>query len=73
MTTVDGYTRVSTDPQEENTSFEEQERAIRQYCAENGLTVGIIHRENLQAINIGNAKSWKRCGSATATALFKAW
>jgi DNA invertase Pin-like site-specific DNA recombinase len=45
MTTVDGYTRVSTDPQEENTSFEEQERAIRQYCAENGLTVGIIHRE----------------------------
>ena len=45
MTVVDGYTRVSTDPQEENTSFEEQERCIREYCIENGLVLGMIHRE----------------------------
>lgn len=42
---VDGYCRISTDPQEENTSLDEQERAIRQYCADTGLIVGIIHRE----------------------------
>jgi site-specific DNA recombinase len=42
---VDGYTRVSTDPQEQNTSFDEQEACIREYCAENGLTLGMIHRE----------------------------
>ena len=45
MTTVDGYCRISTDPQEENTSLDEQERAIRQYCADHGLIVGMIHRE----------------------------
>jgi site-specific DNA recombinase len=44
-TVVDGYCRVSTDPQENNTSLEEQERCIREYCAENGLVLGMIHRE----------------------------
>ena len=44
-TIVDIYTRVSTDPQDDNTSHAEQERASRQYCAEHGLTVGIVHRE----------------------------
>jgi len=42
---VDGYCRISTDPQEENTSLDEQERCIREYCAEHGLIVGQIHRE----------------------------
>ena len=42
---VDGYCRVSTDPQENNTSFGEQERIIRAYCADHGYTVGMIHRE----------------------------
>jgi site-specific DNA recombinase len=45
MTVVDLYCRVSTDPQDDNTSHEEQERAGRQYCAENGLTVGMVHHE----------------------------
>jgi site-specific DNA recombinase len=45
MICVDGYCRVSTDPQEDGTSLDEQERAIRQYCADNGFIVGIIHRE----------------------------
>ncbi|HEX6551817.1 MAG TPA: recombinase family protein [Ktedonobacteraceae bacterium] len=44
-TIVDIYTRVSTDPQDDNTSHEEQERSGRQYCAAHGLTVGIVHRE----------------------------
>jgi len=42
---IDGYCRVSTDPQEENYSLDEQERCIREYCASNGFIVGIIHRE----------------------------
>jgi site-specific DNA recombinase len=42
---VDGYCRVSTDPQEDNTSLDEQEAAIRAFCEENGLIVGMIHRE----------------------------
>jgi len=45
MTIVDIYTRVSTDPQDDNTSHAEQERCARQYCAEHGLTVGLVHRE----------------------------
>ena len=44
-TIVDIYTRVSTDPQDDNTSHAEQERSGRQYCAEHGLTVGLVHRE----------------------------
>lgn len=43
--TVDIYTRVSTDPQDDNTSHEEQERSARAYCAEHGFTVGMVHRE----------------------------
>ncbi len=42
---VDGYCRVSTDPQEEKYSLDEQEAGIRQFCAAHGLIVGIIHRE----------------------------
>lgn len=42
---VDLYCRVSTDPQEDNTSLDEQEAAGRAYCAENGLIVGKVHRE----------------------------
>ena len=44
-TIVDGYCRVSTDPQEDNTSLDEQERSIRDYCAQNGFIVGMMHRE----------------------------
>lgn len=42
---TDIYCRISTDPQEENTSLDEQERCGREYCAANGLTVGLVHRE----------------------------
>jgi site-specific DNA recombinase len=42
---IDIYCRVSTDPQEDNTSLDEQEAAGRAYCAENGLLVGMVHRE----------------------------
>ncbi len=42
---VDGYCRVSTDPQESNYSLDEQESCIRDYCQHHGLAVGIIHRE----------------------------
>lgn len=42
---VDGYCRVSTDPQEDNTSLDEQEACVRQYCEEHGLILGMIHRE----------------------------
>lgn len=42
---VDIYCRVSTDPQEDNTSFDEQESAGRQFCTQNGLIVGMVHRE----------------------------
>src|SRR5947207_15913888 len=42
---VDIYCRVSTDPQEDNTSFDEQEAAGREYCREHGLIVGMVHRE----------------------------
>src|SRR5205823_4401846 len=42
---VDIYCRVSTDPQEDNTSLDEQERCARDYCREQGLIVGIVHRE----------------------------
>src|SRR5712692_5677917 len=42
---VDIYCRVSTDPQEDNTSLDEQEAAGREYCRENGLIVGMVHRE----------------------------
>ncbi len=44
-TIVDLYCRVSTDPQEDNTSLDEQETAGREYCADNGLIVGMVHRE----------------------------
>jgi site-specific DNA recombinase len=42
---IDGYCRVSTDPQEDGTSLDEQERSIRRYCADNGFVVGMVHRE----------------------------
>ena len=42
---VDLYCRVSTDPQEDNTSLDEQEAAGRAYCREHSLTVGLVHRE----------------------------
>ena len=45
MTTVDLYCRVSGDPQEDNTSLDEQEASGREYCREHGLTVGMVHRE----------------------------
>src|SRR5436190_21432893 len=44
-TTIDLYCRVSTDPQEDNTSLDEQEEAGKQFCRENGLTIGMVHRE----------------------------
>jgi site-specific DNA recombinase len=42
---VDIYCRVSTDPQEDNTSLDEQEAAGRAYCLEHGYIVGMVHRE----------------------------
>src|SRR5712692_7940215 len=42
---VDIYCRVSTDPQEDNTSLDEQEAAGREYCLEHGYIVGMVHRE----------------------------
>src|SRR5258708_37722101 len=42
---VDIYCRVSTDPQEDNTSLDEQEAAGREYCREHGYIVGMVHRE----------------------------
>jgi site-specific DNA recombinase len=42
---VDIYCRVSTDPQEDNTSLDEQEAAGREYCREHGYIVGLVHRE----------------------------
>ena len=42
---VDLYCRVSTDPQEDNTSLDEQEAAGRTYCEEHGLIIGMVHRE----------------------------
>jgi site-specific DNA recombinase len=44
-TIVDIYCRISTDPQEDGTSLDEQERAGREYCAKHGLTIGMVHRE----------------------------
>jgi site-specific DNA recombinase len=43
--TVDIYCRVSTDPQEDNTSLDEQEAVCREYCKAHGLIVGKVHRE----------------------------
>ncbi len=37
--------RVSTDPQEDNTSFDEQEAACREYCNAHGFIVGEVWRE----------------------------
>lgn len=46
MTTiVDIYCRVSTDPQEDNTSLDEQEAGSRQYCVQNSLIVSQVHHE----------------------------
>ena len=42
---VDLYCRVSRDPQEDNTSLDEQEAAGRQFCRDNGLIVGMVYRE----------------------------
>jgi len=42
---VDLYCRVSTDPQEDNTSLDEQEAVSRQFCQDNGLIIGMVHRE----------------------------
>jgi site-specific DNA recombinase len=44
-TIVDLYCRVSTDPQEDNTSLDEQEATGREYCRDHGLIVGLVHRE----------------------------
>jgi site-specific DNA recombinase len=44
-TIVDLYCRVSTDPQDDGTSMDEQERAGREYCEQHGLIVGMVHRE----------------------------
>ena len=49
MTVVDIYCRVSTDEQEDNSSLDEQESSGREFCRENGLTVGKVHREVFSA------------------------
>ena len=45
MPVVDIYCRVSTDPQEDNTSLDEQEATGRAYCQQHGLIIGLVHRE----------------------------
>ena len=45
MTTVDIYCRISTDPQEDGTSLDEQEAVGREFCRANGLTIGMVYRE----------------------------
>lgn len=42
---VDIYCRVSGKKQEDNTSLDEQEEMGRKFAEENGLTVGLVHRE----------------------------
>src|SRR5947207_13110161 len=42
---VDIYCRVSTDPQEDNSSLDEEEAAGWAYCAEHCYVVGMVHRE----------------------------
>lgn len=42
---VDIYCRVSTDPQEDNSSLDEQEATGREFCRVNGYIVGMVHRE----------------------------
>jgi site-specific DNA recombinase len=42
---VDLYCRVSTDVQEDNSSLDEQEASGREYCRQNGIIVGMVHRE----------------------------
>ncbi|HEU5378567.1 MAG TPA: recombinase family protein [Ktedonobacteraceae bacterium] len=42
---VDIYCRVSTDPQEDNTSLDTQEAEGRQFCQEHGFIVGMVHKE----------------------------
>jgi DNA invertase Pin-like site-specific DNA recombinase len=42
---VDLYCRVSGKKQEDNTSLDEQEEMGRKFAEENGLTVGLVHRE----------------------------
>src|SRR5258708_15628695 len=49
MTVVDIYCRVSTDEQEDNSSLDEQDSADREFCRENGVTVGKVHREVFSA------------------------
>ena len=44
-TVVDIYCRVSTDPQEDNSSLDEQDTVGRAYCEANGLIIGMVHRE----------------------------
>lgn len=42
---VDIYCRVASGGEEGTRSLDEQEAAGRQYCLENGLAVGVVHRE----------------------------
>ena len=48
---VDGYCRVSTDPQEDNTSLDEQEACIRAYCEEHGMPLLVVD-VNLAAMGV---------------------
>jgi hypothetical protein len=54
---VDLYCRVSTDPQEDNTSLDEQEASGRAYCLENGLSSGWFTAKYTPAICIESARS----------------
>ena len=54
---VDIYCRVSTDPQEDNTSLDEQESAGREYCRANGLVIGIVHCETFSGYQYRERKA----------------
>ena len=66
-TVVDLYCRVSTDPQEDNTSLDEQEAVGRAYCEPNGLIIGIVYREVFRATTTVNATCSILCDNVTGT------
>jgi site-specific DNA recombinase len=51
-TIVDIYCRTATSSPDDNTRLEEQERICREYCAAQGLTVGLVSYESFSGIQL---------------------
>ncbi len=47
---VDIYCRTATSSEEDDARLEEQEQICREYCAVQGLTVGMVHRESISGL-----------------------